>query len=62
MDIRYAIIKVYVTECNDVIKCHSSVIKIWRTSANEETALLENLHSEMKSVQEKESTMGVRGR
>ena len=54
--------KVYVTECNDVMKRHSNVITIWRTSAIEVTALLKNLRSEMKGVQEKESIMGVRGR
>ena len=55
MDLMYAIIEVYVTEHNDVIKCHSSVITIWRMSAMEVTALLKNQHSEMKGVQEKES-------
>ena len=52
----------YVTEHNDVIKCHSNVITIWRTSAVKVTALLNNLCSEKKSVQEKEYIMGVRGR
>ena len=61
MDITKAI-KVYITERNDVIKCHSKVITIWRTSAIEVSALLKNLCSEMKGVQEKESIMGVRGR
>ena len=62
MDVTYAIVKVYVTERNHVIKCHSNVITIWQTSAIKVTALLKNLHSEMKGVQEKESIMDVRGR
>ena len=62
MDVTYAIVKVYVTECNDVIKRHSNVIVIWWTSGIEMTALLKNIHSEMKGVQEKESIIGVRGR
>ena len=40
MDVTYAIVKVYVTERNDVIKRHSNVITTWRTSAIEVTALL----------------------
>ena len=40
MDVTYAIVKVYVTERNDVIKRHSNVITIWRTAAMEVTALL----------------------
>ena len=47
----------YVTERNDVIKCHSNVITIWQTSTIKVTVLLKNLHSEMKGVQEKESIM-----
>ena len=39
-----------------------TVITICRTSAIEVTALLKNLRSEMKGVQEKESIMGVRAR
>ena len=62
MDVMYAIVKVYVTDCNDVIKRHSNVIIIWPAPAIKVTALFKNLHSEMKGVQEKESTMGVRGR
>ena len=62
MDVRYAIVKVYITERNDVIKCHSNVIIIWRTSAIEVTVLLKDLPPEMKGVQEKEFIMGVRGR
>ena len=63
MDIPYSIVKVYVTERNDVIKRHSNVITIWRTSAISETELLkESLLSEMKGVQEKDSITGVRGR
>ena len=58
-----AFVKVYVTECNDVINRHSNVITIWRKSAIEVTALFKKtLHSEIKGVQEKESVMGVRGR
>ena len=60
MDITYAIVKVYVTECIDDRKCHSNVITILRTSAIEVNALFKKLCSEMKCVQEKESTMGVR--
>ena len=62
MDVRYAIVEVYVSEHNDVIKCHSNVITIWQTPTNEVTALLKHLRSEMKGMQEKESVMGVRGR
>ena len=62
MDITYAIIKVYITEHNDVIKRHSNVIAILLRSITEVTALLKNLRSEMKGVQEKVSIMGVRGR
>ena len=61
MDIMYAIIKVYLTECNDVIKWESNVITIWRTSAIEVTALLKK-STFMKGVQEKKSIMGVRDR
>ena len=39
MDVTYAIAKVYVIERNDVIKCHSNVIAIYRTSEIEVTAL-----------------------
>ena len=35
MDVKYAIVKVYVTERNDVIKHRSDVITIWRMSAFE---------------------------
>ena len=62
MDVTYVLVKVYVTECNDVIKRNSNVITILRTSAIEVTALFKNLRSEMKGVQEKESVMDVRGR
>ena len=62
MDVTYAIIKVYITERNDVIKRHCNVITIWRMSAIEVTALLKNLRSEMKGVQEQESIMGARDR
>ena len=62
MAVPYAIVKVYVTEHNDVIKPHSSVIAIWRMSAIKVTLLLKYLRSEMEELQEKESFMGVRGR
>ena len=62
MKVTYEIVKFYVTERNDIIKRHSNVITIRRTSAIEVTALLKNLHSETKDVQEKESVMGVRVR
>ena len=52
----------YVTGRNDVIKCHSNVITIWWMSAIEVTALVKNLHSEMKGMQEKVAITGVRGR
>ena len=60
-DVRYAIVKVYVNERNGVIKRHSNVITIWRTSAVKVTALLKKLRSEMKGVQG-ESIICVRGR
>ena len=40
MDVMYTIVKVFVTERNDVIERHSNVITIWRTSAIEVTVLL----------------------
>ena len=55
MDVTYAIVQVYVTESNDVIKRHSIVITLWRTPPIELTALSKHLRSEMKGVQEKES-------
>ena len=55
-------VKVYVTECSDVIEWHSDVVTIWRTLAIKVTALLKNLRSEMKDVQEKESIIGMRVR
>ena len=48
MDVKYAIVNVYVTERNDVIKRHSNLITIWRTSAIEVISLFKNLGSEMK--------------
>ena len=57
---RYAIVKVDVTECNDVIKRHGIVITIWQTSTIEVTAL-SRTHFQ-KGTQEKESSMGVRDR
>ena len=62
MEVTYAIVKVYFTECNDVIKRLSHIITIWPKSALKVTALFKNLHSEMKDVQEKISIIGVRGR
>ena len=62
MDVTEAVLKVNVTERNDVIKRHSNVITILRTSATHVTALFKNLRSEIKGVQEKESNMVVRGR
>ena len=61
MDVKYAIVKVYVTQRDDVIKCHSNVTTIWRTSATEVIALSKYLRSEMKAEQEKEFILGVRG-
>ena len=62
MDVTYAIVKIYITELNDVIKRHSNVITVWWTPAIEVTALLKNLCLEKKGVQEKESIIDVRGR
>ena len=56
------IVKVYITERNDVIKRHSNSITVWRTSAIEVTALLKHPRSEMKGVQGKESVISVRSR
>ena len=53
----YAIIKVYVTERNDIIKRHNDVITIWWTSAIEVTALLKVL--DMKGGQEKKSIIDM---
>ena len=61
MDVAHAIVKVYVTERNDIIKPHSNVITIWRSSAIEVTALLKKLRSEMKGVQEKTRGRGWGG-
>ena len=41
---------------------HINVITILRAPASEVTALLKNLRSEMKDVQEKQSIMDVSGR
>ena len=62
MDAMFVIVKVYVTERNNVIKRHNDVIAIWRTTAIEVTALLKSLLSEMKGIQDKEFIMGVRSR
>ena len=59
MAVTYAIVKVFVTERNDVIERHSNVIIIWRTSAIEVNALLKYLRSEMKGVQEKKNLLWV---
>ena len=57
MDVTYAIIKVYVTERNDVIKRHRFVITIRRKSAIEMTAFFKkNLRSEINGVQKKKKT------
>ena len=61
-DVTYAIVKVDVSERNDVTKPHSNVITIWRASAIEMNALLKISRSEMKRVQENDSVMCVRGR
>ena len=61
MDVTRAIIKVYVTDRNDVIKRYSNVITIWRTSAIEMTALLKSLRSEMKDVHKKGIYHGCEG-
>ena len=53
MDVTFAIVEVYVTERNDDMERNSNVITMWRTSAIELTAVLNNLRSEMKGVQEK---------
>ena len=62
MNVEYAIVKVYVTDRNDVIIRHSNVIKVRRMSAIEVTAFLKILRSEMKVEQEKESIMVKRGK
>ena len=62
MDVTYAIVKVYITECNEVIKGHSYVVIIWLMPAIKVTALLKNQCSEMTGMQAKESIMDVRGR
>ena len=46
MGVTYVIVKVFVTDVN-VIKRHSNVITVWRTSAIEVTELLNNQRSEM---------------
>ena len=62
MNVTYAIVKIYVTESNDVIKRHINAITIWRMSAIKVTAFLKTLRSEMKGVQEKESIISERDR
>ena len=59
MDITYTIVKVYVTEDYDIIKCHSNVITIWQTSAIQVTVLSKNQSSKMKGVQGKVSSIGM---
>ena len=61
MSVAYAIVTVYVTERNDVIKRHNNVITIWLTSAIEVTALLENLRSEFKRYAGKRIYHGCEG-
>ena len=53
MYVTYVIVKIYVTERNDIVKRYSNVITVWRTSAIEVTALLKHLCSEMKGVQKR---------
>ena len=53
MDVTYAIIKVYVTERNDVIKRHSNDFTIWQTSAIEVTALLKTYFQRWKVSKKK---------
>ena len=62
MDFTYAIVKVYVTERNDVIKRHSNVITVWQASVIWVTALLEKSTFRNKRCEEKESITGVRSR
>ena len=57
----FAIVKIYVPELNDVIKHHSNVITIWRTSEVEVTALLKQYVQKWKMCKNKESIIGVRG-
>ena len=40
MDVTYAIVKVYLTDRNSVIKCHKNISAIWRTFTIEVSALL----------------------
>ena len=62
MDVTYNIVKVYVTECNDVIKKNPQYCYHNRADvSNRSECIMKNLSPEMKSVQEKESIMGVRG-
>ena len=62
MDVTFAIVKVYVTERNDVIKRHRNAITIWRTSAIEVTALLKNSTLRNERCARKRIYHGVRGR
>ena len=52
MKVTYAIVKVDITEHNDVIKRHNNVITIWRTPAIEVTELLKIYSQNLKVVQE----------
>ena len=61
MDVTYASVKVYVTESKDVIKHHSNVIIMWRTSAIETTALLKKIYVQKGTVCKKTSLSKVWG-
>ena len=54
-----SIIEVYVTEHNDIMKCYSNIITIWRTSAIEVTALLKDLGPVVQSVVSLTSSLRV---
>ena len=53
----YAIVKTDISEIDDATKRHGNVITIWRTSGFKVTALLKNPRSEMKGMQEKNSSL-----
>ena len=56
---RYAIVKVDVTERNDVTKCHGNCHHNLADICNQSDCIIKK---EMKGMQEKESVMGVRDR
>ena len=62
MGVTNAIVKVYVTEPDDVLRRHSNIITILRRTAVKVTALSKNLLSHIKGVQENNSIMCVRDR